>query len=55
LARSGLAIDGVVAIADPHGEPALLVLRVRLPVQQQALHAALVSLAEACFRADQSC
>ena len=55
MAKSALAINGVVAIADPRGEPALLVLRVRLAGQQHALNAALVSLEEACFRRDQSC
>ena len=55
LAKSDLPINGVVAIADPHGEPSLLVLRIRLPAQQKALNTTLVSLEEACFRRDRSC
>ena len=55
LARSNLPINGVVAIADPHGEPSLLVLRIRLPTRQDRLNATLVTLDEACFRRDHSC
>ena len=55
LAKSDLPINGVVAIADPHGEPSLLVLRIRLPTRQDRLNAALVTLQEACFRRDRSC
>jgi len=55
LAKSDLPINGVVAIADPHGEPSLLVLRIRLPTRQDRLNATLVTLHEACFRRDHSC
>lgn len=55
LAQSDLPINGVVAIADPHGEPSLLVLRIRLPSWQDRLNATLVMLNEACFRQDHSC
>jgi hypothetical protein len=55
LARSDLPINGVVAIAEPHGEPSLLVLRIRLPTRQDRLNATLVTLDEACFRLDHSC
>jgi hypothetical protein len=55
LAKSDLPISGVVAIADPHGEPSLLVLRIRLPARQDRLNEILVTLAEACFRRDHSC
>ena len=55
LAESDLPIYGVVAVADPHGEPSLLVLRVRLPAWQDRLNATLVMLNEACFRQNRSC
>jgi hypothetical protein len=37
LAKSDQPINGVVAIADPHREPRLLVLRIRLPARQDRL------------------
>ncbi len=55
LAESDLPIHGVAAIADPHGEPSLLVLRSRLPTGQDRLNATLVMLNEGCFRRNHSC
>jgi hypothetical protein len=55
LAKSDLPINGVVAIADPRGEPSLLILRIRLPTGQDRLNTSLVTLNEACFRRNQSC
>jgi hypothetical protein len=55
MAKSDLPINGVVTIADPDGEPSLLVLRIRLPTEQDRLNAALVPLNEACFQRGRSC